>query len=240
MSIRVCIVDDHALFRKGVRMLLATDEAIEIVGEGASAADALRLLAETSPDVLMLDLTMPGQSGASIIPKIRDEFPSVRILVLTMHDDVEYAQRVLAAGDAAYMSKSAAETEVLSNIHAVLEGRTIVSLRTTLSEPEQLLLGGPTDGNGMPRPQLPPLLLQLSEREREVIGLIALGYTSIEIGDKLFLSSKTIDTYRSRMMSKLKLKSRAELVRFANEHGLGGPAQGSNGTPPGEANPGPA
>ncbi len=216
MSIRVCIVDDHALFRKGVRMLLGTDETIEIVGEGACAADALRLLAETMPDILILDLTMPGESGVTIIPRIRDEYPAVRILVLTMHDDIDYAHRVLAAGAASYMTKSAAETEVLSTIHAVFEGRTIVSLGTMMNEPGRVLAGGSTEEKDPPRPHL----TQLSEREREVIRLIALGHTSNEIADKLYLSSKTIDTYRSRMMTKLKLKSRAELVRFANENGL--------------------
>jgi two-component system response regulator NreC len=218
MSIRVCIVDDHALFRKGLRMLLSTDDSIELVGEGATAADALRIIAETTPDVAVLDLTLPGDSGLSIIPQIREQYPTVRILVLTMHDDVEYAKNVLAAGASSYMTKSAAETEVLSTVHAVYEGRMIVSLGSMASEPGRLLASHSPESNRVNAPHIP----LLSEREREVIVLIAQGHTSAEIADKLFLSSKTIDTYRSRMMTKLKLKSRAELVRFANENGLVG------------------
>ncbi len=216
MSIRVCIVDDHALFRKGLRMLLSTDDSMDLVGEGATAADAMRIISEEKPDVAILDLTMPGDSGLTIIPHIREQYPTVRILVLTMHDDVDFAKRVLAAGASSYMTKSAAETEVLSTVHAVYEGRMIVSLGSMASETGRLLSGHSAEPTRMNAPHIP----LLSEREREVIVLIAQGHTSAEIADKLFLSSKTIDTYRSRMMTKLKLKSRAELVRFANENGL--------------------
>jgi DNA-binding NarL/FixJ family response regulator len=214
-AIRICIVDDHRLFRKGLRMLLSIDHEIEVVGEAANADEALKTIGETIPDIVLLDLAMPGIGFQEMIKQIRTQYPAVRILVLTMHDDVEYAKAALAAGAASYLTKSSAESELLATVKAVHEGRAVVSLNSLANLTEKMLTIHP---NGTP--VTGPHSKLLTTREQSVLQLAAQGFTSAEIAEKLFLSVKTIDTYRSRLMSKLNLKTRADLVSYAKTHRL--------------------
>jgi two-component system response regulator NreC len=216
MSIRIFIVDDHAVLRAGLRMLLGAQPDMTVVGEAADGEEALGKVREINPDVVTLDLTMPGGSGLRVIERLRQECPKVRVLVLTMHDDPAYFRAALAAGSSGYVVKSAPEAEVLSAIRAVSQGRTFVNLSLT-NELVQTVLGGQQLA-GLADPADPKAFL--SPREQEVLRLTAQGHTNRQIADQLFLSVKTIETYRARLMAKLGLENRADLVRYAAAAGL--------------------
>jgi len=207
--IRVLIADDHAVLRAGLRLLINAQPDMEVVGEAADGAEAVAQARALQPQVLTLDLAMPGNSGVDTITQLRRECPHTRVLVLTMHDDPAYLRAVLAAGGSGYVVKTAADTELLSAIRAVHQGRTFVNLSLTDSV-VQTVVGSPPGS----------ALEVLSAREREVVTLLAQGFTNQEAADRLFLSVKTVETYRARLMSKLGLASRADLVRYALETGL--------------------
>lgn len=210
--ISVLIADDHALMRAGLRLLLATQPDIAVVGECGTHQDVLDTLRDAAPciDVVTLDLTMPGGPPAALIADIVRAHPSTRVLVVTMHDDPSYARMALAAGAAGYVVKSAADRELLQALRAVASGGTH---RGIAGEPAR-------DADRRPAPIGQTPLDTLSEREREVLVLVAQGHTSQQIADRLFLSVKTIESYRSRLMTKLGLSGRAELTRFAIDTGL--------------------
>lgn len=212
-GIQILIVDDHAVLRKGLRMLLASQDDMTVVGEAADGTTALELTRSTKPDVVTLDLTMPGIGGLSILETLRKECPSARVLVLTMHDDPAYLKAVLAAGGVGYVTKTADESEVLSAVRAVSQGRTYFSLsmndvlvRTLLGEE--------------PKPAAATGADTLTDREREVLSLVAQGHTNQQVADRLYLSIKTIETYRGRLMAKLGFEHRAQLVQYALQNGL--------------------
>jgi two-component system response regulator NreC len=211
--ISVLIADDHALMRAGLRLLLATQPDIAVVGECGTHQDVLDTLREHAPgiDVVTLDLTMPGGPPAALIADVVRAHPSTRVLVVTMHDDPGYARMALAAGAAGYVVKSAADRELLQALREVAGGGTwrgIAAHGMTRREEPRGVAPGRTP------------LDTLSEREREVLVLVAQGHTSQQIADRLFLSVKTIESYRSRLMTKLGLSGRAELTRFAIDAGL--------------------
>jgi len=216
--IRILIVDDHAVLRTGLRMLLTTQPDMAVVGEAADGAKAVELARTTRPDVVTLDLNMPGVGGLAILGSLKKECPAARILVLTMHDDAAYLKAVLAAGGAGYVTKTADESELLGAIRAVAHGRTSFSLSMNDASVRALL------GDEVPAPS-EPVAGELSEREREVLVLVAQGYTSQKVADRLDLSVKTIETYRARLMKKLGLEDRAQLVQFALDSGLLAAAQ---------------
>jgi two-component system response regulator NreC len=218
-KIRVLIADDHALLRTGLRLLINAQADMEVVGEAADGHEVLRKAAAVGPDVVTLDLTMPGGSSIKTIELLRQECPRTRVLVLTMHDDPSYVRTALAAGGVGYIVKTAADGELLTAIRAVHRGRTFVDANLT-DGPGPGILGSPAGGGkaGTVEPASP-----LSERELEVLQLLAQGYTNQEIGTRLCLSVKTIETYRARVMDKLGLRSRADLTRYALEIGLLGP-----------------
>jgi DNA-binding NarL/FixJ family response regulator len=216
--IRVLLADDHALLRAGLRLLINAQPEMEVVGEAADCPETLRQVQLLGPDVLTLDLSMPGGSSIKLIEQLRREHPQTQVLVLTMHDDPAYLRAALAAGSAGYVVKTAADTELLRAIRGVSAGRVVVDVnlpRTTLPA------AGPEAG-----------LAALSGREREVLTLLVQGHTNQEIARRLFLSVKTIETYRARIAEKLGLRTRAELVRYALEVGLLEPGK------PGQAPPG--
>ncbi len=188
-----------------------------VVGEAANGETAVELARTTKPDVITLDLTMPGLGGLSVLELLRKEHPTVRILVLTMHDDPAYLKAVLAAGGSGYVTKTADESEVLAAVRAVSQGRTYFSLSMN-DALIRTLLGTESAPAAVPSQDV------LSEREREVLMLIAQGYTNQQVADRLFLSVKTIETYRSRLMSKLGFENRAQLVQYALQSGLLGGA----------------
>ncbi|HZU60367.1 MAG TPA: response regulator transcription factor [Solirubrobacteraceae bacterium] len=203
--IRVVIADDHAVVRRGLRQVLDSEEDLEVVAEAATLTDARRYILGHHPDVLVLDLNLPEGLSLGAIPEIRAEFPNTQIVVLTMQDEPAYARQALSNGALGYVLKEAAEAELVEAVRRASEGDTFLNprlgARVAAAPP-----AGPPDG--------------LSEREVEVLRMIALGHTNAEIADELYLSVRTVETHRAHIQQKLRLGSRAELVRYALDHGL--------------------
>ncbi len=212
-KIRVLVADDHAVLRAGLRMLINSQSDMEVAAEAADSAEALERVGLLQPDLVLMDITMPGGGGIPVIPAVLKACPKTRVLVLTMHDDPTYLRATMEAGATGYLVKSAADTELLTAIRTVAAGRTFVNLPGFA--PDALTTGQRAEPTG-PRDQPSPL----SEREREVLALVAQGHSNREIADRLGISIKTVETYRARLMEKLELRSRADLVRYALERGL--------------------
>lgn len=213
MTTRVLLADDHAILRSGLRLMLNSQKEFEVVGEASSGTETLSLADELKPDLILLDLSLPALGGLDALPLLQDLVPSVRILILTMHDDPQYLRQALKRGASGYVLKKAADAELISAIHSVMRGEVYVHPSMTRILLEDLL------------PEAKMTHTEnawdhLSEREQEVLRMIALGHTSAEIADQLGLSAKTVETYRARGMEKLGLRSRAALVRFALQEGL--------------------
>jgi two-component system response regulator NreC len=209
VSIRVLIVDDHAVVRSGLRLLLDAESDLEVVGEAGSAREAVFEARTANPDVILLDVVMPDQSGLEAIPTLLHEHPDTKILVLSMQDDPRYVREAFGAGARGYVLKEAADAEVVAAIREVAGGGRYVhpALGARLVEAETAEAR---------RAEEDPL----SEREREVLRLLALGHTNQEISTQLYISVRTAETHRAHIMQKLRLSSRAELVRYALEQGL--------------------
>jgi two-component system, NarL family, response regulator NreC len=209
LSVRVLIVDDHAVVRAGLRLLIDGEDDLECAGEAGSAAEAVLEARSLKPDVVLMDVVMPDQSGLDVVPTILHERPETRVLVLSMQDDPQYVRQAFSAGASGYVLKEAADTEVVAAIREVAGGGRYVhpelGARLVAAETaaEQLAEADP-----------------LSDREREVLRLLALGHTNQEIAKQLYISVRTAETHRAHIMQKLRLGSRAELVRHALEHGL--------------------
>jgi DNA-binding NarL/FixJ family response regulator len=213
---RILIVDDHAVLRAGLRMLINSQEDLEVIGEAADGAEALEQAGVLQPDLVLMDITMPGGGGILAIPAVLKACPKTRVLVLTMHDDATYLRATMEAGATGYLVKSAADTELLTAIRTVAAGRTFVDLPGfALAAPDALTTERRAEPAG-PCDQPSPL----SEREHEVLALVAQGHSNREVADRLGISIKTVETYRARLMEKLDLHSRADLVRYALEQGL--------------------
>jgi DNA-binding NarL/FixJ family response regulator len=213
-KIRVLIADDHAVLRSGLRLLINAQPDMEVVGEAASGPEALDRAGSLRPDVLTLDLSMPGGRGIPVLERLRQQCPDTRVLVLTMHDAAAYLRAALAAGAAGYVVKTAADTELLTAIRAVAQGRTFVDLSL------------PAGAGGRPARPAQPGQAALSPRELAVLRLLAQGHTNQEAADRLFLSVKTVETYRARIAEKLGLRTRADLTRYAVEAGFLRPGAG--------------
>ena len=211
--IRILIADDHAVVRDGLRMLLEAAPDMAVVGEAEDGQVALARTGELRPDILLLDLTMPNTGGLEVLRKIRESSPQTQVVVLTMHDDQGYLREALAAGASGYVLKRAAHADLLEAIRIVHRGGTYLHPAHT-----KLLVESVVGRHGAQAPsQLAPAL---SPREKEILRLTALGYTSQQAATMLYLSVKTVETYRARMMAKLGLQNRAELVRYAMRQGL--------------------
>jgi two-component system response regulator NreC len=211
-KIRVLLADDHAVLRAGLRLLLGAQDDMEVVGEASTGDQAVAQAKELSPDVVLLDITMSGPDGLDAVRKIKEDNPDVEVLALTMHDDESYLRQVLEGGGAGYVLKRSADTELLSAIRAVYEGGTYLHPAHA-----QMLLERADEDR---EPKATDKYEQLSNRERQVFRLVALGHTNRQIAEKLFLSVKTVETYRARMLEKLDMKGRAELVRYALRLGI--------------------
>jgi two-component system response regulator NreC len=209
MSIRVLVVDDHAVVRTGLRRVLDAEPDIETVGEAPNAERAVFEAIEHKPDVVLMDVVMPGKSGIEIIPTLQQSVPQAKVLVLSMQDDPRYLREAFEAGASGYVLKEAADTEVVDAVRAVAAGERYVQpalgARLVQAEAEERR-----------RSEEDPL----SEREREVLRLLALGHTNQEIATMLYISVRTAETHRAHIMQKLGLSSRAELVRHALAAGL--------------------
>jgi len=210
-KIRVLLADDHAVLRTGLKMFINTQEDMLCVGEAKNGRSALEIALQQKPDVILLDLSMPELSGLDVLPKLKAQLPEMRILILTMYTDESHFRQAMAAGAAGYVLKKAADQELLSAIRATMRGEVYIHPAMTKSLLNQML---PERGSAeTPSEEI------LSKREREVLKGVARGHTNQEIADRLSLSVKTVETYRARAMTKLKLKTRAALVRYALKQG---------------------
>jgi DNA-binding NarL/FixJ family response regulator len=205
-AIRVLLVDDHAVLRAGLRLLIEAHRGLEVVGEASDAGGAAELAARTQPDVVVMDLALRGSSGVDATAAVRVARPQARVLVLTMHEEPAYLRAAFAAGATGYVLKQAADGELIDAIHIVARG--LVWLDPALG-PGALAGGGGGRDLGV-----------LSAREREVFVAVARGETSAAIAARLGLSPKSVETYRARLMRKLGLASRVDLVRCAVENGV--------------------
>ncbi len=204
-TIRVVIADDHSVVRRGLRQVLEAEGGFEVVGEAGDVESARRYMRGHHPDVLVLDLNMPGGSSLGAVPDLRAEFPATQIVVLTMQNEPAYARQALGAGVLGYVLKDAADSELVEAVRRASVGDSYLNPRLgarVAAEPPP----GPPDG--------------LSERELEVLRMIALGHTNADIAGQLFLSVRTVETHRAHIQQKLRLGSRAELVHYALEHRL--------------------
>ena len=203
-TIRIVIADDHAVVRRGLRTLLDREAGLEVVAEAGDVDGARRYVRGHHPAVLVLDLHMPGGSSLEAIPAIRAEFPETQIVVLTMQDEPEYAREALAGGAVGYVLKEAADAELVEAVRRAASGDGYLNPRLGARLAAQP--SGPPD--------------DLSEREVDVLRLIALGHTNAEIAGEFYLSVRTVETHRAHIQQKLRLNSRSELVRYALERGL--------------------
>ncbi len=209
MSIRVLVVDDHAVVRSGLRLLLDAEEDIEAVGDAGNARDAVFQARALKPDVILLDVVMPEQTGLDVLPQLKHENPDTKVLMLSMQDEPRYVREAFAAGASGYVLKEAADTEVVAAVREVAGGGRYVNpelgARLVVADAEAAKLAEEDP---------------LSDREREVLRLLALGHTNQEIAKQLYISVRTAETHRAHIMQKLRLQTRADLVAYALEHGL--------------------
>jgi len=209
-KIRILLVDDHAVLRDGIRALLSLHDDIEVVGEASEGKEAVAKAQELIPDVVIMDIAMPGMDGLEATRRIRKKHPKMKVLVLTQHDNKEYILSVIKAGASGYVPKRALGSELVSAIHAVKEGDSFLypSAAAALIEDylQQTKQEDPYD--------------QVTPREREIFKLIAEGHTSREIADMLFLSLRTVQGHRLKIIEKLNLHNRTELIKYAMRKGL--------------------
>ena len=207
--IRAVVVDDHAVVRSGIKLLLDRERDIDVVGEAGSAKDAIFTVRALKPDVILLDVVMPGESGIEVLPKLLKESAETKVLVLSMQDDPSYVREAFAAGASGYVLKEAADEEVVAAVREIADGGRYVhpalGARMVTAEAEARAAA-----------EADPL----SEREREVLRLLALGHTNQEIAKMLYISVRTAETHRAHIMQKLGFSTRAELVRYALSQGL--------------------
>jgi DNA-binding NarL/FixJ family response regulator len=207
--VRVVIADDHTIVREGLKQLLLAAGSFEIAGEARDGFEVLKLAREKEFDVLLLDLSMPGKSGMDLIKQVKSERPRVRILVLSMHQEHQYAVRAIKAGASGYLTKDSASTQLVSAIEKVAGGGAFISAEVA----EQLALGA------MPQTEGPPHA-SLSDREYQVFRMLVAGQAVSEIASELNLSVKTVSTHKARLMEKMGIDNPAELVRYAMKHRL--------------------
>jgi DNA-binding NarL/FixJ family response regulator len=209
MSIRILLVDDHAVVRTGLRLLLDGEQDLEAVAEAGTARDAVFEARKHKPDIILMDVGLPDRSGIDVTAEVLKEAPDSKVLVLSMEDDPSYVRQAFAAGASGYVLKEAADTELVTALRQVAAGEKYVhpalGARLAAAEAEA---AARTDAD------------PLSEREREVLRLLALGHTNQEIAKMLFISVRTAETHRAHIMQKLRLSTRAELVRYALAQGL--------------------
>ena len=210
---RVIIADDHTVVRQGIRRVLEEVNGLEVVAEAGDGEEALALVVELAPDVVVLDVTMPRKTGLEVARELREGGQDVRILLLSMHDDPEYVLQAVRAGADGYVLKDVAPAELRDAVRAVHEGREYFTARVT----KQIGVGLRQE---IEAEQLRTRLASLTNREREVLLLVAEGLTNRETGERLEISPRTVETHRERLMGKLRIRSVAGLTRFVVEHGL--------------------
>jgi DNA-binding NarL/FixJ family response regulator len=207
--IRVVIADDHTILREGLKQVLLAAGDMEVMGEAGDGPQTLQAIRSNDCDVLILDMSMPGRSGMDLIKQIKAEKPRVRILVLSMHAEQQYAVRAIKSGASGYLTKDSASTQLVTAIRRVAAGGAFISAEVA----EQLALGA------MPNAER-PLHSSLSDREFQVFRMLVAGATVSDIAERLNLSSKTVSTHKARLLEKLNLSNQTELVHYALRHGL--------------------
>jgi len=212
-KISVLIVDDHTLVRDGIRALLALVADVKVVGEAANGKEALEKVKELAPDVVLMDLAMPIMSGLEATRRIRKRFPRTKVLALTQYEDREYIVPTIEAGARGFISKTAAFSDLASAIQAVYHGGSFLSPMAAAAVVEEcqqkVLPEGEKDAYE-----------HLTDREREMLKLVAEGYTAKEIADMLVISLRTVETHKSNLMKKLNIHNKADLIRFAIRKGI--------------------
>ncbi|MDG2283485.1 MAG: response regulator transcription factor [Longimicrobiales bacterium] len=211
--LRVVIADDHSVVRQGIRGVLEEIDGLEVVGEAGDGAQALTMVAELAPDVVVLDVNMPEKSGLDVTMDLREQAHPARVLILSMHDDPEYVLQAVRAGADGYVLKDVSPAELRDAVQAVHEGRDYFTARVT----QQLSVALRAE---IEQEQRRTRLGSLTNREREVLLLVAQGLTNREIGDQLEISPRTVETHRERVMGKLRIRTVAGLTRFVVEHEL--------------------
>ena len=206
--LRLFVVDDHAILRAGVRLLLEDEVGFDVVGEAGSAGEALERVPGARPDVVLLDLSLPGMNGIEAVALLRERAPDTRLVALSMHEDAEYVHAFLEAGGSGYVPKTSVETDLVDAIRAVARGEYYAPARLLADVARAMANGDPYQH------------ATLTGRESQVVTQIAQGATYREIAAHLGISEKTVATYRERASEKLGVRTRAELVRWALEHGL--------------------
>lgn len=201
-KIKVLVVDDHQLFREGISSLFADDEYIEIIGQAESADSMYAIFDKVLPEVVLMDISMPGMDGLTLITKCKRQYPEVKFIVLTMHADGQYVVKAVRSGAFSYLLKNADRQELSEAIHTVVAGKKYFN-----SEISQLMVGNMSLEGDNPQ--------RLSERETQVLQLVSNGKTTKEIADELFVSSRTVETHRVNMMKKLDVQNTAELIKKA-------------------------
>ena len=209
MAIKILIVDDHGVLRAGLRALLNSEEDMQVVGEAATAREALRLALEKKPDVVLMDISLAGESGIEVTKALVERNPELRILILTIHEDESLLRAAMQVGAYGYILKRAVESELVNAIRSVATGDLYIHPAMT-----RALFEGVKERNGEDK------VLTLTVREVEVLRLIVQGYTNRQIAEQLSLSIRTVESHRANIMAKLNLRSRVELVRYAAAHGL--------------------
>lgn len=208
---RIVLADDHQLMRAGLRSLIAKEKDLEVVAEASDGREAVKLVAQHSPDVVIMDIGMPNLNGIDATRQIRDIAPHTKVIALSMHASTQFVSRMLEAGASAYLLKDAAHEELLNAIRVVASGKVYLSPSITgVVVDDYVRRAGPTA-----KP-----LIQLSPREREIAQLLAEGRSTKEIAGQLFVSVKTVETHRQHIMEKLKIGSIAELTKYAIREGL--------------------
>ena len=213
VKLRIALADDHHLIRSGLKLLLGSNETLSIVGEASDGASALLLVEQLQPDILLLDLAMPGMDGLECLRELKRRNLPTRVIVLTMFEDENYVLAAMSAGAQGYVQKSAIDTELFQAIENVAAGRLHLNEKSAKSLLSMLLVE---------RQQVvaPPMAAVLSPREQEVLRWYAHGFSLREIGEQLGLSVKTVDTYKTRIMEKLGFQKKSELIAYAAKQGL--------------------
>lgn len=211
MAIRIVIADDHGILRAGLKSLLSMDANIEVVGEALNGPEALRLAHDLKPNILLMDIGMPGNENLEATREVIATLPGTRVIILTMHEDASILQECLRAGASGYIIKRAVEAELIDAIYAVNRG--IIYVHPSLMP---LLVSRPNKKQNQKNSEPDAL----TEREIDILKLIVQGYTNREISDELKISVRTVETHRSNLMEKLNLHSRVDLVRYAKNHNL--------------------
>lgn len=211
MKIRIVVADDHQLFREGLVNLLESDEEIEVIGEAENGAEAIAKVQELKPDILLTDIAMPEMNGMEATRQLKKKMPEIKIIAVSMHSDKQFVKGMLEAGTDAYLLKNCTHQQLLDAVHSVYNGKKYLSEEIT-----ELVISGYLDGSG----NSDDSYAELSEREKEIFILLAEGVSTREIGERLFISVKTVGTHKQNILEKLGLKNNSDIVKYALKKGL--------------------